>query len=277
MRTERFTAPDGVQLAFHRLGEGPDPVLVVPGGPCRDPRYLGDLAGLASMRPLVVLHPRGAGASDGLSRGWWNDADDLRALAEHLGRAEFDLLAHSAGTRLALAFLARHPGRVRSTVLLTPPASWLTGTPHDGARLVAERGDPDVDAAWESMNGTEPGTDAAFHAVWQRQGPAGYARWTTVEQEHAATGSMRRSAAEAWFRDIPDDAVERIRNARLADLTVVAGDADILCGVAPMAPYARAIGAELVMLSDCGHYPWVEQPRAFLAALARTRMFGAGL
>lgn len=123
MPAEHFIAPDGTRLAFHRLGAGADPVLVVPGGPCRDPRYLGDLAGLADFRPLVVLHPRGAGSSDGLSRGWWTDADDLHALAAHLELDRFDLLAHSAGTRMALAYLARYGGHVWPATATSSAAS----------------------------------------------------------------------------------------------------------------------------------------------------------
>ena len=80
---------------------------------------------------------------------------------------------------------------------------------------------------------------------------------------------LRRAvpAASAWFQDIPADAAERIRSASLPPTTIIAGDADLLTGVRPVADYAAALGADLVWLAACGHYPWVEQPTAFRDAI----------
>ncbi|WP_308289698.1 alpha/beta hydrolase, partial [Microbacterium sp. BF1] len=103
-----------------------EPAIVLPGGPCRGPEYLGDFAGLGNDRSLVVLHPRGTPRSGGLSRGWWADAADVITLADALGLESIDLVAHSAGTRLALATATQFPDRVRSMALITPPATWLT-------------------------------------------------------------------------------------------------------------------------------------------------------
>ncbi|WP_239639965.1 hypothetical protein [Microbacterium sp. B24] len=74
-------------------------------------------------------------------------------------------------------------------------------------------------------------------------------------------------AASAWFHDIPADAAERIRSASLPPTTIVAGDADLLTGVRPVADDAAALGADLVWLAACGHYPWVKQPTAFRDAI----------
>ncbi|WP_218683114.1 alpha/beta fold hydrolase, partial [Microbacterium sp. BF1] len=43
-----------------------------------------------------------------------------------VGLESIDLVAHSAGTRLALATATQFPDRVRSMALITPPATWLT-------------------------------------------------------------------------------------------------------------------------------------------------------
>ena len=110
-------------------------------------------------------------------------------------------------------------------------------------------------------------TDAGFAEQFQRQAPASYAKWTDRERDHARVGRVSLPAAPAWFDDIPGDAAERIRSASLPTMTVIAGDADLLTGVQPVADYAAAIGAELVWLAACGHYPWVEQPAAFRDAV----------
>lgn len=239
------------------------PVLVITGGPCRPPEYLTNFAGLGERHPLVILHPRGTPASGGLSRGWWTDAEDVVAAIDALGLDAIDIVGHSAGTRLSLAVATRFPDRVRSLALVTPPATWLTGTAHDGDDLVALREDPEGRDGYTSVVNDEPKTQEAFEAVFHRQAPATYARWTATEQVHASIGRMNLAAAEAWFRDIPADAVELILAASLPPTLVVGGDVDLLTGRRPVEEYADALGAELAMINDCGHYPWVEKPAHF--------------
>ncbi|MDI3329498.1 MAG: alpha/beta hydrolase [Micrococcus sp.] len=258
------TSDDGTRLAVQLLGAGSGPPLIVlPGGPCRSPEYLEDLAGLSEVRPLAVLHPRGTPATGTLSRGWWTDAADVVAVIDALGLAQADLLAHSAGTQLALATAVQHPDRVRTLALVTPAAAWLTGTEHDGAAIAARRQEPVIAEALASMAGPEPDDEPQFQAASPIQRPAGYARWTRREQEHSPLGSTSRAAQHAWYAHTPDDAVDRIRQAGVPPTLVIGGTEDILVGDAPVRALARVLGARLEMIDDCGHYPWVEQPGAF--------------
>lgn len=263
---ESRTSP--LPVALTRLGsaEGP-PVLVLPGGPCRPPEYLTDLAGLGERHPLVVLHPRGTPASGGLSRGWWTDAEDVVCAIDALGVDAIDIVGHSAGTRLSLAVATRFPDRVRSLALVTPPSVWLTGAAYDGDDIVALRDDAEGVASYASILNDEPETQDAFEEVFRRQAPATYARWTSTEQAHADIGRVDLAAAEAWFHGIPADVVELIRTASLPPTLVVGGDVDLLTGRRPVEECAAALGAELAMIDDCGHYPWVEQPAEFLRIL----------
>ncbi|MDY0827902.1 alpha/beta hydrolase [Microbacterium sp. BG28] len=259
---ELRTASLPVALTPLGIAEG-RPVLVIPGGPCRPPEYLTDFAGLGEQHPLVVLHPRGTPASGGLSRGWWTDAEDVVAAIDALGLDAIDIIGHSAGTRLSLAVATRFPHRVRSLALVTPPATWLTGTTHDGEEIVALRTDVEGIDGYASVVNDEPETQDAFEEVFHRQAPATYAHWTAAEQAHASIGRMSLAAAEAWFREIPANAVELIRTASLPPALIVGGDVDLLTGRRPVEEYAAVLGAELAMISDCGHYPWVEKPNEF--------------
>ena len=253
-----------LDVAVTTIGESVmEPAIVLPGGPCRDPEYLGDLAGLGTLHPLAVLHPRGTPRSGGSSRGWWTDADDVVALADALDLPQVNLVAHSAGTRLALATAVRYPDRVASMALVTPPAAWLTGTPYDGTPLAEARTEHVVREAITSLEQDDPDTEEAFRAAFLRQAPATYAHWNAEEQAHAHVGAVSLAAATAWFADIPHDVVDRIRAATLPRTLVLGGDQDLLTGVQPVIDYARMLGAEHRLVVDCGHYPWVEQPEAF--------------
>lgn len=265
----RLSALSALPVAATRLDGSPvevtddAPVLVLPGGPCRGAEYLGSLAGLGEEHPLVVMHPRGTPRSGGLSRGWWTDAEDVIALADALGMSRVRLIAHSAGTRLALAVATRFPERVASMALITPPATWLSGTPYDGEELSADRDDPAVASAIAALAEATAGTEVAFRAQFLRQAPASYAHWSSAEREHAEVGAMSLASAAAWFADIPADVADRVRHALRVPALVVAGDRDLLTGFRPVADYAAVLGAELRTIEDCGHYPWVEQPESF--------------
>ena len=170
---------------------------------------------------------------------------------------------------LALATAVRFPGRVRSMLLVTPPATWLTDTPYDGETIGAHRRDePELAAAVQSMMRGAPATEADFQRALMVEAPAGYARWGDAERAHAPIGALSLAAASAWFTDIPEDAAAQILAADLPPTLVVGGERDLLTGLEPVRAFATALGARFAGIADCGHYPWVEQPAAFRAIAA---------
>ena len=55
-----------------------------------------------------------------------------------------------------------------------------------------------------------------------------------------------------------------------APTLVVVGEDDFICDVVSAREMAEAIpGARLATIAQAGHFPWVEQPAAFRAALDR--------
>ena len=99
----------------------------------------------------------------------WRQADDIDRLRIGLGLDRCVLVAHSAGTRLAIAYAARFPDRVAALVLITPPASYLVDVPSDAATVAAARmGEPRFAAAVSAMKtGPDPTSDESFSA-WQQ-------------------------------------------------------------------------------------------------------------
>ncbi len=135
-------AADGTRLAFTTTGTGP-PLVCVPGGPGRASAYLEDLGGLAQDRTLVRLDLRATGHSDVPSDPstlrYDRLADDVEALRACLGEDRIDLLGHSAGTLVAQAYAAAHPGRLRSLVLVTPVDALQGGQRADVPAVRASR------------------------------------------------------------------------------------------------------------------------------------------
>src|SRR4029079_13948888 len=115
----------GVSLYYEVLGGGPGtPLVVANGGPGFDHNYLhvSDVWNrLAKERPVVLCDQRGNGRSGALkpnqSCTLADQISDWEPLRAHLGYERFDLLGHSWGGYLAMAYAARHPDRIERLVL----------------------------------------------------------------------------------------------------------------------------------------------------------------
>lgn len=265
-----FLATDGTKLHYDEAGEGRT-VVVLPGGAGRHPEYLGDLAGLPGR--LVTVHFRGAGNSPAAQTpeagSYWHQAHDLEALRTHLNLDRLDLVAHSAGTRVAVAYAAQYPDRVARMLLIAPPSAYLTDTPSDVEEITADReGDPVFDRAMAALRAGPRSTTQEDFEEWQMHtAPATYAAWTEKEQAHAKVGHTTWSAVEAFLSvSPPADLRERLAEVT-ARVRVIAGAQDATTGLAPVLAVARLFpDGEAVVIDDCGHYPWVEQPASFRRA-----------
>ncbi|GAB3304632.1 alpha/beta hydrolase [Geodermatophilus aquaeductus] len=267
-----YTAADGAVLHADVLGRDDGPtLLVLADGAAAHPAYLGDLAGMGERYRLVVPHMRGVGRSrDAPLASRWDQADDVDRLRAALGLDRCTLVAHSAGTRLAVAHAARFPGRLAAQVLVTPPAEYLVDVPSDAAALLAARAqEPAVAAALAALEEEPDLTDDDTFTAWRvRSAALGYARWDATTQAHARGMRYAVAAARTYMAgETPADLHERLR-AVTAPTLVVAGERDVSTGVAPVLAVAGLFArGEAVVVEGSGHFPFVEQPAAFRAAV----------
>jgi len=270
-----FRATDQTLLHYDEHGDG-RPLVALAGGAACHPSYLGDLAGISGR--LIVPHLRGVGLSptpdDPAQGSYWRQAEDLEALREHLGLERLTLTGHSAGTRLAVAYAARHPERIERMLLITPRTEYLVDEPSDLDDLLAARvaREPEFSAARAARESgpdlSDPDKAQEAFNDWQREcAPFGYAAWTATEQDHARTMHYYLAAAQAFFSvDPPADLAERLR-AVTAPVLALAGAEDVSLGVAPVrAMTALFPDGATVVLDRCGHFPWVERPEEFRQA-----------
>lgn len=268
-----YQASDGAVLHYDERGTG-RPLVAIAGGAARDPIYLGDLGGIGEGRRLIVPHLRGVGSSavptDPAVGSWWNQASDLEALRIHLGEDHVDVIAHSAGTRLATSYAARYGDRVSRMLLVTPPSQHLVDVASDVVEIARRRS---ADAAFEAavalLQAGPPLTSETEFNEWQRAiAPAGYAHWGEDAKRHSHLGSWDLRAATSFFSVAPPaDFVDRLRQCT-ASVLVIAGADDVLTGLAPVVALSRLFpNGKVEVLADCGHYPWIEQPERFTAAV----------
>jgi pimeloyl-ACP methyl ester carboxylesterase len=102
--------------------------------------------------------------------------------------------------------------------------------------------------------------------------PFWYGRWDEGTQSHAADADTQMSLrANAGYPPAPDYDVAAAR-AALASITaqtlVVVGSRDALTGVdAGHRFVAELPKAELAVIEDAGHFPWVDEPDQFRAVV----------
>jgi proline iminopeptidase len=273
----RFASYDGTKLSYRVAGDGP-PLACLPGGPGRAADYLGDLGGLARSRRLILLDPRGVGSSDDPADPATFRVDrlvhDVEALRAHLGLDQMDLLAHSAGSVLATCYAAAFPGRLSRLVLLTPGLTALgVSVTEDQFEAVASlrATQPWYPAARTAMEAIFAGDRSM--AAFQASRPLFYARWDDAAQAHATLGVAARHAAarEGYFAgaefDIP--ATTAALGRLTAPVLLYAGDLDPLVTPAMISEAAQFFGNPATMTQPgAGHFPWIDDPAAFTAAIS---------
>jgi proline iminopeptidase len=279
--SESFHGADGLTLQYHRLGDGP--LLVChPGGPGFSSRYFArDLGGLDALFTLVLVDPRGTADSERPADPEAYSTDDyvadVEALRVALGEEQLNLLGHSHGGVVAAAYAGEHPSRVRRLVL----ANSLARLHEDEMeRLKATHADEpwydDAQQALEQELAGEFETPEELRRLAIREFAFYFAHYDdgarAFLEEHVAA-EVPNTDALKWFNTRLEAGEFDLRSllSRIqAPTLVITGESDFICGPACAADFAAGIaGAEKLIVADCGHFTYYEQPERWREALQR--------
>src|SRR5258706_15895494 len=126
----------GVSIYYEVVGGGPrTPLVLVNGGPGFDHAYMHCSDAwdrLAATRKVVFYDQRGNGRSSPIKEGQScllaDQIADLHALRARLGLEKMDLLGHSWGGYLVMAYAARHPQRISHLIIVDSAAPKIQDT-----------------------------------------------------------------------------------------------------------------------------------------------------
>jgi class 3 adenylate cyclase/pimeloyl-ACP methyl ester carboxylesterase len=196
------TAPDGVQLAYAVVGQGP-PLVKTANWlnhleyDWESPIWRHVLYALAKENLLIRYDHRGNGLSDldvkDISFDAW--VSDFETLVDALDLERFPIFAISQGCSVAIAYAVRHPERVSRLVLY---GGYLRGRKHRGSRTEIEQ---------------EEAMLALVKSGWGQENPAFRQIFTSLFVPDATAEQMQ------WFNDLqritttPENAY-RIRQAQ---------------------------------------------------------------
>jgi pimeloyl-ACP methyl ester carboxylesterase len=256
------------------------------GGPGAPGAYFGELPELAEERRLLVLDPRGTGETDRpADRGAYDLADyaaDVEAVRRHLGLERIDVLGHSHGGFVAMAWASAHPERVGRLVLSNTAPRFTEGIRRARRAIVESYADEpwyaDALAGLAAHPAGRYADDAELASLLGREAPFFFTRWGPDEQAFAAAMSRADMNADTLrhFNEHVAGAMDlRAGRARVtAPALVITGELDPF-GEVTAREIADALPAAAVnVIPGAGHLIFAESEgraawaRAILSFLA---------
>jgi pimeloyl-ACP methyl ester carboxylesterase len=256
------TAPDGTSLHVEQRGTGPDVLLIAGLG---DPleAWQAQLDGLSDRYRLIAFDNRGVGRTPLPAEPLTvpGMADDAAGVMRALGVSRAHVAGFSGGSAIAQELTLRHPGLVRSLVLM---GTFGRADPYFRSML----------GAWRRMAETAPAERAMLEAfflwVYTRRAHADGTVAAIIEE---ALAFPHPQSTEAFLAQIEafdaHDALDRLGRIAVPTL-VLAGTEDIATPPSLGRLVAERIpGALFEVMEGEAHQPFQEVPDAFNDRVAR--------
>ncbi len=281
-RDAGFTRRTAVPLYWVRYGSpGSPPLLVLHGGPGADHRYLLPqmlrLANLGVGHELVLYDQRGGGSSRGDDRRpvtWRTQVDDLQSVIAELDVAPLTLVGYSWGGLLAMLYAmeaaaGRAAPRPDRMVLIDPAPATRQYRAQFEAEFARRQASPQIATMREELasSGLRDHDSDAYRQRAFELGVAGYFADPRAAHDltpFRVTGRVQQSVWESLgdFDLLEPGRLDSIHCPSI----VIHGRRDPI-PLASSEGVARALGAELIVLDQCGHVPYVEQPEELFSAI----------
>ncbi len=269
---QTFDGPGG-KLYYEVTGGGSGtPLVLVNGGPGFDHTYLHISAAwdlLGKNRRIIFYDQRGDGRSSPLKPGesctLADQIADLEALREHLGLEKWDMLGHSWGGYLSMAYAARHLERISHLMIVDSAAPKWADTLFLFSQIFPEITDRRAGFAFADEMGDKAASDASIHDYLTMLFYSPEKRDAFVAQ--MGPGAYNKEVFQAVTSDLPRFDLDPELAKFKFPVVVMAGRYDI--NVAPLVAYRihKAIpGSRFVVFEKSGHIPFYEEPQAFVHA-----------
>ena len=269
-----LTTTDGAVLHFAVFGKG-DPVIVLSGGPGFASAYLTPIARhIGVAHRAVLVDQRGTGSStvpayDTKTITVAAFVADLEALREKLGAPRVTLVGHSWGGMLAMSYAAAHPDRVAAMVLVD------SGGPTPDFMLpfvmrLNARNAPDDLATINYWNDPAHRKESPLRAVLEITRARTPAYFHDRAKARALTDNMNERSfeprvLELMLKSLEGWNVTEAMKKLSAPVLIIEGDDDPVGTFQLLRdsfPSPRA-----AMIAGAGHFPWLEEPDQFWAAI----------
>lgn len=258
------------EIFYTEVGRGL-PCLAMHGGLGLDHTHLHPwLDQLGDVLRLVYYDHRGNGRSARAPRDtmtFEQFSADAESLRRHLGLGKIVLLGHSYGAFIALDYALRYPEHLSHLILIS--AAPAVDYWEEILRNMKAR-----DATEEMLASFQAGRwadDAALERDFRVVMPLNFAprnvRYAAPVLEHTIFSASAREVCYELLRDY--DVAPRLEQIRVPALIMV-GRQDVFTPLSQAQRVHTGIpGSTLTVFEESGHFPYVEEPDAFCAAVRR--------
>ncbi len=276
-REEGFSTRTEVPLYWARYGKtGAPKLIVLHGGPGADHCYLlPQMLHLGERYDLVFYDQRGGGRSKTDARvpvTWQSHVEDLGALAGEFELEPLSILGYSWGAMLALLYTVEQrrnphfvpPGRL---ALINPAPLTREYRRQFEAEFARRQQSPAIQALREELakSGLRDRDPQAYRQRAFELGVAGYFSDPGKAHDLTPFRVVGRVQQSVWESLGDFDLISALKGVRVPSLVIHGRDDPI--PLASSVEASRALETDLVVLDDCGHVPYVEQPARLFAAL----------
>lgn len=279
-------AGKGVKLHYRLLGRGGEPVVLIHGGPGFTSDYLADdLTTMARNHSLLVYDQRGIGrstlVSDSTALAAQRYVEDLEAIRKHLGLEQVTLLGHSWGAAPAALYAMQYPERVRRMILVGTIPPERSGLVNAFQAMAAARDSATLRrmAELSRIRGASPSDLAACREYYQLWFTPFFGARTAASRMkgNVCAGSPeslknKQNVDKFTFASLGNWDWTTSLNKAVAPTLIIQGELDPL-PIQSARKWAAAMpNARLLELKGIGHFPYVEAPQVFFAAVDRFLM-----
>jgi proline iminopeptidase len=276
-REEGFTTSTAVPLYWAKYGERDAPrLLVLHGGPGADHCYmLPQMLHLGERYDLLFYDQRGGGRSKTENQApvtWRTHVEDLAAVATELSLDPLLIVGYSWGAMLALLYVIEQrrnphlPGPDRLGLINPAPLTREYRSVFE-EEFNRRQQSPEIQKMREELaaSGLREKDPAGYRQRAFELGVAGYFSDPRKASDLTPFRVVARVQQSVWESLGDFDLIRDLAGVKIPSIIIHGRDDPI--PLASSMEAARALGTNLVVLDECGHVPYVEQPESLFAAL----------
>ncbi|HJQ12188.1 MAG TPA: alpha/beta hydrolase [Gemmatimonadaceae bacterium] len=276
-REEGFTTTTEVPLYWAKYGkEGAPKLVVLHGGPGADHCYLlPQMLELGENHDLIFYDQRGGGRSKSDARvrvTWQTHVEDLGGIATEHRLEPLSIVGYSWGAMLALLYTIEQ--RTNPHLVLPERLALINPAPltreyrrQFETEFARRQASPEIQRLREelSASGLRERDPAAYRQRAFELSVAGYFADPQRSTDLTPFRVIGRIQQSVWESLGDFNLIRDLEAIKISSIIIHGRDDPI--PLASSSEAARALGTDLVVLDDCGHVPYVEQPDRLFAAL----------
>jgi proline iminopeptidase len=274
-------AVNGTALYYEIIGKGA-PLFVLHGGPGNSHRYfLPYVEALSDEYKLFFYDQRGTGLSDGhldlAAISIEQFVEDLEALRVAFALEKISVMGHSWGAIIALAYALKYQAHLDHLILVDSTPVNDTFLIEFSETLQQRIQGLSADAQHElTTTCTRPSEELSPEAIdecnqleaqlkFYDPTKAATVDWA-MEENTLKNSATVRALITASFKRIQHDIDAQLSTVRVQTL-IIHGDFDLIPLESSEYLHQHIPGSQIVPISQSGHFPFIEQPEQFIAAL----------